>query len=331
MIGFFKERNSFQFPAFLLLFLALKAMFIGAAPPAGGFHDPGGLLVPALNQRLLPSLAPGFITALSLLLQVGVALYANATLNNRRMFAQRHALAATSFILFTALFPGTNLQLPVLLVLPLFVAAFSQVTLLYNSSQVRGTIVNAGMLAGLGYLLYHPFVFVLPACFIGLSYMRPFRLADWLLMLLGMLTPLYFVLAGEFITGHWLPARHLPRFVLPDDIQAPNAYWWMAMAAALVWLIAAIGAWQGQLRRMVIQGRKNWYTLLMMGLFCLPGIFIPEGNHYGMLALMAFPLGGLLASAFSSDRKGVGQLVLFWLVVIIIATVSWGWLQGAMQ
>lgn len=308
----------------------MKLVYVGEILPIGGYADPGGLLVPFINKKMVPVFHARFIPVFSLLMLLGSAIYANLVVNNRRMFGQRHALLALSMLLFTGLFPGTNLQLPALLLLPLQIGIFSQLTQLYQTPHPRSVIFNVGMLAGLGYLLYHPFVFLLPGCFIGLAYMRPFRLAEWLLLLISMFTPLYFILAGEYLFDNWYPQRHLIHFPVRSLAVNLGAYWWTAIGVIILWLLAAFSAWQVLLRRMVIQGRKNWYSLLMMALFALPGIVIPFGNHNSMLTLLAFPLSGLLSNAFATDKKSIGQLLLFWLIVLAIAVVTWGWQTGKM-
>lgn len=308
----------------------MKLVYVGEPLPAGGYPDPGGLLVPFINKKMVPVLHSRFLPVFSLILLLGSAIYANLIVNNRRMFGQRHSLLALSILLFTGLFPGTNLQLPALLLMPVQIAIFSQLTQLYQTQNPRSVIFNVGMLAGAGYLLYHPFVFLLPGCFVGLAYMRPFRLAEWLLLLISMFTPLYFILSGEYLFDNWYPQRHLIHFPVQSLTFKLGAYWWTAIGVILIWLMAAFSAWQLLLRRMVIQGRKNWYSLLMMALFAIPGIVIPFGNHNSMLSLLAFPLSGLLSNAFATDKKSIGQLLLFWLIVLAIAVVTWGWQTGNM-
>jgi hypothetical protein len=330
VIAYFRERSTFQVPVLVLLTLALKAGFGSAAVSSPGYEAIGGLLTRFILANWVPVLRPGFLQVLCTLLLFGSALYANYITGNRRMFTQRNMLVALSMLLFTSLFPASNMHLPALIMLPVFITIFAQITLLYQTQNPRSKIINVGLLAGLAYVLYHPFIFVLPACFIGLSYMRPFKPSEWLLLLVGMLAPLYFVMAFQFLTNHWQPQQHLPAFFGSAVHWKAGPYWWTAIAFTVFWLAIAVGKWQGQTRRMVIQGRKNWYTLLIMGLFCLPGLFLPAGHHHGMLVLLSFPLGTLLANAFGGEAKGIGPLLLFWVLAIVIAVVSWGWKNGAM-
>lgn len=304
--------------------------YIGYQLPEGGYGQPGGLLAQWINEQLVGQYSQPFLNVLSLLMLLGSAFYANVVANNRRLFQHRSLLVAVCILLFCSLFPGSNVELPALLVLPLIIGCFAALTRLYQTDQARSHIVNAGILAGLSYLLYHPALLLIPACFIGLAHMRPFRPAEWMLLLVGLLTPAYFVLAIEFLTDHWQPTRHLPhlqgtRLAVPHTL-----YGWVAAGIAVLWLLLGFASWNQQTRRKVIQIRKNWYTLLFMGMLLTPAMLLWPDHLYGVLALLSFPVGCLLASAFAAEGKGIGQLLFFWLLIIGIAMVGWGWKSGSM-
>lgn len=329
VIGYFKERSSLQVPALLLLAVLLKVGYLSAPLPSPAFVADGGLLSHWLNTHAA-QIHHGVLRVLGMLALLASVIYAGFVTGNRRMFTQRHVLVATAMLLFSSLFPVANLALPALLVLPMLIGVFASLTRLYQSEHTRTNIMNAGLLAGMAYLLYHPFVWWLPGCFIVLAFMRPFRLAEWVLLLLAIFTPAYFVLAIEFLTDNWHPQQHLPslgKALLPVNI---SWYWWLAVGMAIVWFLISFAAWQQQTRRMVIQGRKNWYSLLLMGLVAMPGLFFSQQNMPGMLVLLTFPAGCLLANAFAGENKGKGQLLFFWLLIIVVAIVGWGWKNGMM-
>ncbi len=331
MIGYFKERSSLQVPALIFLGFLLKVGYVSHhATDSSPLPEVGGLLPGWLQSNVLPVVRPGFANGIALLLLFGSAIYANVVASNGRMFNQRHLLVALSVLLFTSILPPTNTPSAALIILPLFIAIFEQITKLYATNKARPAIVNAGILTGLCYLLYHPFVFLVPAVFFGLGAMRPFKLAEWLLLLLGIFTPLYFALAIDFLSNNWHPARHLPHFVIGPVSRRLGLYWWTTIGTIIIWLFSSISGWQNQSRRMLIQARKNWYILQIAAVCCIPGIFIPAGNAPEMLTLLAFPAGVMLANAFTNEEKGVGQLLFFWFIIIVIAFVSWGWKNGGM-
>ena len=161
MIGYFKERNSFQVPALLFLTLAFKLVFVYHPNPDVA-SQPGGLLAPWLARSVFPVLNPTFAATVSVLIIFLSALFANYLLVTCRMFSRNNLLVALSMILFTSLFPSSNQISAATLLLPLLILLFRQITRLYNSSKARPIIINIGMLTGAGYLLYHPFIWLLP-------------------------------------------------------------------------------------------------------------------------------------------------------------------------
>lgn len=322
VVGYFKERNTFQVPALLFITLALKLTFINH-PATDTLSQPGGLLADWLSHSIFPKLHPGFLASLGIVIQFLSALYANSLLAAYRMFSKSNLLVALSMLLFTSLFPASNQFSATTLLLPLLILFFQQIARLYNAPRMRPVIINIGMIMGFGYLMYHPFIWLLPCCFIGLAGMRPFRIAEWLLLLLGILTPVYFLLSYEFISGQWNPGQHILRWHLPGRLPQPGLLWWIGIGAAAIWLMAGISGWQTQMRRMLIQGRKNWYQLIFIGFFILLMGFLPQGNLSESLTLLSFPAASLASNAFFNKEKSLWPVLLFWLLVIAAAMVGW--------
>ncbi|MES2646146.1 MAG: hypothetical protein V4717_04670 [Bacteroidota bacterium] len=321
MIAYFKERNSFQVPALLFVTLALKLVFI-YHPNTETLSQPGGLLSEWLSNDILPGLNPTFVTVVSLLILFLSALFANYLLVSCRMTGRNNLLVALSIILFTSLFPTTNQMSAATLLLPLIIVLFRQITRLYNNAKVRPVIINIGMLTGAGYLLYHPFIWLLPCCFIGLAGMRAFRITEWLLLLLGFITPAYFLLSYEFLSNQWAPKAHLIDWQVYHKFPFTNPYWWAAIAVLAIWILAAVPIWQQQMRRMLIQSRKNWYQLIFMGIFILPMAIFPVGNASEALTLFSFPAASFAANAFTGERTTLSVLFI-WLIIAMIGVASW--------
>lgn len=325
MIGYFKERNSFQVPALLFLTLLLKLVFINH-PQFDVNSDPGGLLPQWLSHDIVPELNATFLAAVSIVVLFLSALFSNYLLISCRMFGRNNMLVAFSMVLFTSLFPASNQLSATTVLLPLLIMLFRQVTRLYNNQKVRPVIINIGILMGTGYLLYHPFIWLLPCCFFGLAGMRAFRINEWLLLLFGILTPVYFLLSYEFLTDQWDPYQHLLHWHLYKQFPPITPFWWASIGVAALWVIAGISGWQHQMRRMLIQSRKNWYQLLMMGIFIIPMGIFPTGNLSEALTLLAFPVGSLVSNAFLGE-KNTPTTLLFWIIMITIVTSAWAYVR----
>jgi hypothetical protein len=243
------------------------------------------------------------------------------------MFSRSNMLVALSVLLAASLLPQSAALSAALCMVPVQIFLFGFTTRLYNQTAPRTSIINIGLLAGLGTMLYHPFVWMVPACFMGLAGMRPFRLNEWLLLGAALLTPLYFVLSFEYVFEGRQYMRHIPRFDL-ELPQALNATHITILVVAAIWLIAGITSLQGNLRRMLIQSRKYWYHLVFTGLWLLPGIFVSGSNMAGGLVLLIFPFAGLAANAFVSKERSVPQILLFWMIAVAIGAAQWAFSTG---
>ncbi len=325
MIAYFKDRNSFQVPALLFVALALKLVFINY-PHYDAGSQPGGLLSQWLSLKVMVWLNPAFAATLSQIIIFLSALFASYLLISCRMFGRNNLLVALSILLFTSLFPASNQLSPATLMLPLSILLFRQVTQLYNRTAARPVIINLGMIAGLGYLLYHPFAWLIPFCFVGLAGMRPFKITEWLLLLAGIITPAYFLLSYQFFTDQLHVKEHFISWNYYSQFPHFSMYTWIAAAAALIWILAAIPLWQGQMRRMLIQSRKNWYQLMFMGIFILPMALVPKGNIAETITLLSFPAGSLAANVFQGENK-LFPLILFWVLIACIGVAAWGFIH----
>ncbi len=317
-------------PVLFLIALALKFSFISSPllpmPPSSG-----GLLEKWIYFGWWKVLNPTLLAIFTILIIFLSGLYLNFLLNNKRMFPKNHLLTALTFVIFTSIFPGLQHMHPGIIMMPVLLLLFHYLSMLYNTAHPRTTVVNIGLIVGTGTLLYHPFWWMLPCCFWGLALMRTFKLNEWVLLLVSFTVPGYIVLAYEYLTNQWNPMAHWP--VWNPQTQWPsflNEYWVAAILLALIWVISGFSQWQVASRRMLIQTRKNWYVLILFGIFTLPILFFPKDNLYEGLSLLLLPVSAIASNAFLGDSKSSVKTIFFWLLMIAAALFSWATLNNKM-
>ena len=125
-------------------------------------------------------------------------------------------------------------------------------------------------------LLQFPSIILFFWLIFALMVMRSVRLNEWLICLLGVTTPYYFYAAYLFFSDNW----SWQHFLQPIDIAlpAPGQSLWLAIGSILLIIPFLIGGYfvQENLRKMLIQVRKNWSLMLIYLLFAL---FIPFLNN----------------------------------------------------
>lgn len=285
-------------------------------------YDAGQGLLPALLNRWYASGGSlGFSVFLALLLNVGSALYANSIVMGQRMFPRPSFMVAMCMVLMSSLLPEANLVTAPLLLLPLLIYIYQQITKLYNTARPRSIVYNVGLAGGIGILLYHPFAVFILAMLGGIASMRTFRIQEWLIWLLGLGTPYYLYLSWQFLKGYWQPQDQLIILHLSVKHFSRDVYSLIAGGMALVWTIIGIAAWQPNLRRLLIQQRKNWALLLLFVFIAAFLLFWKTSDAADSFALVVFPFSCFAAAAFVFPKKLLWPTILFWLVVVAVVLI----------
>ncbi len=325
MIDFFRRNNTFHIPVLALLAFVIKFSYFGINPALQNptYKKVGGLLDPFLYETLYKKLDTLFVNGIALLILLGSAVYLNQILTSRRMFQRSHMLAGLSFILFTSLFPvGFGLNAGIVL-LPVSILLFQQMTSLQNAQTPLGVITNMGLICGVASILYHPFWWMLPCCLVVLGQIRAFRWKEWILLILTFLTPFYFAIAFQFLTDQWNPRAFLPTWKPYYSLEAPDTFWIAGIALSILWAGIGFVRWQSGNGRMLIQARKNWYILLTIALFTLPTLFYPSGNTEEGLILLAVSVSPFAAHAFAEGKKKWPANLLLLVLLLTAGLMVW--------
>ena len=154
------------------------------------------------------------------------------------------------------------------LVLLIFAGLFN----ISNQYSIKGTVFNIGVAVGISSFIFFPSVILFLWLIFALMVMRSVRFNEWMICLLGVTAPYYFYAAYLFFSDKW-SWQHLFQ---PINIAmpSPGQSLWLAISSILLIIPFLIGGYfvQENLRKMLIQVRKNWSLMLTYLLFAL---FIP--------------------------------------------------------
>jgi hypothetical protein len=325
VVGLFKRKNPGN--AFLLLIYALILKFPIFLHPR--------VPVPASTDSYLYSRILNFLltvagtsgTAFSVLsffiLFIQASLF-NRIANHDKLFPRPNFLAGMSYILVTSLVPSWNYFSAPLLVNLLMLWVWYRMLNLYNTNQPGAAIFNIGILIGFCTMLYFPaIVFVLLMLF-ALVTMRPFRIREWIIGLIGVTAPYYFLFIILYLAGTWswhmiFPAVrfHLP--ALPVSV-------WVTISIALLVIPFIMGGFfvQNNLNKMLIQVRKSWSLLLLFLMIGAAIIFMNDDASYTNWMLTALPFAAFHASAYYFPSQKIFTLALHWLIFGYILIMSYG-------
>ncbi|SEW28728.1 hypothetical protein SAMN04488122_1590 [Chitinophaga arvensicola] len=206
--------------------------------------------------------SPLIYSSLAVLLLFLQSLLFTRIINHHRLFPRPTYLPAMCYLLFTSMLQSWNVFSPALIVNLIMLWVFTSITELYTRTSARDVVFNIGFALGVSGLFYFPSVIFCVLLLASMLIMRAFRLAEWIIALLGLICPLYLMGTYLFLTGQMTLLRKIPNigFSLPmiHDYKV-----WGAMVATLLFFVIGWLLLQRPLKKMLIQGRKIWAALVI--------------------------------------------------------------------
>lgn len=196
MLSAFRSLQPTAIAAFILLFLVMKLPLALLDQPA---------LVPVQNAWFsagyIPAGNPGWayvIAQLSLLLMAATF---NALFHQADYHEGSTMLPAVYFTLVTSLLPAFNFFSVYHILVWLSLLLFHELLRINSTESARAESYNAGFLAGTILLLLPGFWLFLPFLFVILYVLKPFRFNEFVLLFLGVLTPVYLGAGIGYLAG----------------------------------------------------------------------------------------------------------------------------------
>jgi hypothetical protein len=321
--GTFKANNPSNNFLLLLYGILLKLpVFLHSRIPQPQLID--GFLYKALLKWVQPFGVsfPFIYPAAAFLLLYTQAVSFNKMVNELRLMQKPNYLTGMSYLLVTSLFTEWNVISSPLIINTLLIWVWARMSGLYNDGSPKTTLFNIGIAIGICTFFYFPSIAFAILVVAGLAITRPFRLAEWLIALVGVITPYYFILAIAFLTDK-LKQYHFPGVAV--TYPKFNQTNWAYAAIILVLTTAVIGFLfiQQNFRRQLIQARKSWNLVFLYLLVALFVPFINAIHTFDYWILCAVPLSALMGAAFLYPSKKILPLVLHWAMVALVVIISY--------
>jgi hypothetical protein len=331
VIGLFKQKTPANILFLFVMGILIKLpIFTNPAPPPELADNAAILYREAViflrsaskNDRLLFAV----ITYFFLFTQ---ALQLNSLINKNRMMQRLNFLPATAYLIITSLMPEWNHFSAPLLVNTLVLFIFSGLFKISNQYSIKSTVYNIGVAVGISSFIFFPSIILFLWLIFALLVMRSVRLNEWLICLLGVTTPYYFYAAYLFFSDKW-SWQHLFQ-PINIALPSPGQSLWLAIGGILLIIPFLIGGYfvQENLRKMLIQVRKNWSLLLIYLLFAL---FIPFLNNtaegFENWVLIIVPFAAFHACTYLYPPQRWIPVAIFWLSILFILIYQYsgpGW------
>jgi hypothetical protein len=324
VIGIFRQKNPGNALILLVYALVLKfSLFIHPVAPT--LHPEDNYLYRLILRGLdkVFGHTPIVYSILSFLILFSQATLFNRICNHNKLLPKPNFLPGMAYILITSLLPDWGHFSAPLLVNSIMIWVYYMMMDLYNSHRPLSSIFSIGIWAGVVSLLYIPAMAFLLLVLFGLITMRPFRIREWLVGLLGFTCPYYFLFLVLYLTSHWDWKNVVPHIVFTVPAM-PTSIW---TTLGMFWLVVPfiVGGYfaQKNLSKMLIQIRKSWSLMLLWLMMAVVIILINRADSYENWIVMAVPFAGFHAAAYYYPIRKMGPLVLHWLIVAYIIAFSY--------
>jgi len=264
----------------------------------------------------LPSIV---LIVLFQLIILSQAIRLNILLSKFKMFQQISYLPAFTYIILTGLFPYWDVISSSLVANSLVIWILVKLLRLYDQNQPKTLEFNIGLIVGISILLYEPIAILIPVVLFALIIIRSFRISEWLVLIMGILLPFYFIFTYVFLSGNLSDFRHfLPKLDWKNPLVQPELNVILALLVMGVQLIAGIFYWQQEQVRFIIQVRKYWGVLLLVLILTLfqPIIFSVQALYAS--AIVIAPLACFISFGYASPKRLLLPNLLFWAAMAVI-------------
>ena len=325
MIGIFKQKNPANLLVLLVMGIGIKLpMFLHPQQPV--IREEDGILFNGLLRYTvsLSASMPWFFPVVTFLLLFVQAVVLNRFINNQRMMTKPSYLPGMAYLLITSLMPEWNIFSAPLLINSILLFILSSLFSIYNQPNARGTIFNIGVALGIsGFLLISSLTFIV-WILLALAVMRPFRLNEWLICLLGITTPFYFYAIYTVVDGVWGWNEFVPRITL--GVPKLKQSVWLAGSVFLIMVPFLTGGYyvQENLRRMLIHVRKGWSLLLLYLLAALLLPFVNTSDTFENWIMAMIPMAAFHGCTYFYSGWNVYPRLLFWLIVAFVLAYQYG-------
>ena len=322
MVSLFKDRSPVTIIWLFLLSLVVHShLFVGFSGVNADRND--GLLSIWLKQNVEIFTGPFAILLFHAIIIIE-ALRLNHLFTDHRMYSKQNYLAAMVYILLSGIFREWTAITPALLDNLLVIWFFAMTVKLYNNNNPKALLFNIGLVIGISILLYHPSALLILVAFFAVMIVRPFVITEWVVLLMGVLAPYYFLATYLYLTDriHTF-VNYVPDWGLNVPLSYVTVPLFVTIGLIVILLIIGLIYWQVENRRLLIQVRKNWVVLLVMLIVMLPVPFVNEGAGIESLFLWIVPASPFIAKGFLAPKKNTLPNLLFWSLLALAILKNW--------
>lgn len=268
--------------------------------------------------------SPFLITFFAAVNLFGQAIFVNRIANRHHLYPKATYLPALTYILVTSLFEDWNYLSAALISNWLLLAMLSAMLQLYSAGDVRKQIFNIGCFISITAMLVFPNIIFIALLLLSLAILRPFKVAEWLVGLLGLLTPFYFLAGILYLTNDLVLLKRMVAigFSIPKHIERPELVITSFSMIGLM-LIAGIFYLNNFMGRMLFQNKKWWWVVIASFVISIAAGIFTVAKGYNQWMAVLIPATFIIANVWFEERKKWITTIFFYLFVAVVIFAQW--------
>lgn len=268
----------------------------------------------SINIAFINNLDKFWLAMIGFVVVLGVA-YMIFFINEKfKLLYQTTTLPSVIYVLLTSGIM-VNLGFDYLLVSVFIVAiAIERLQMAINDIKSNHALFDFGMLITLSVAIYPKFIFLIAWALCVLFFSGRSTLKDIMALLLGLLTPMLFILFYYFWTNR-LPQLYeifVNNLMVGERIHQLPSIEIVRLGMLLFLLLVALYNLSLKYSVLIVSHRRGILALVSMLIFLSATLFIVPGNYYDFMYMIALPLSFIYAQYFLTQRIVIiGNLMFF--------------------
>lgn len=248
------------------------------------------------------------------------SLWINRIASEYKLFPQATFIPAATFILVSSLFLEWNtLSAPMLATWPILFVINNMIRMPITSTPQK-LLFNSGMFVALASLIYIPSILFALYLIWSLILLKSIRIKDIVLILVGLLTPIYFTIGLAYIfEWNWLlklPLIKISFIPIKEIINNPNYLPSIIIFISLI--ILGIFRLNQMMDSMLESTKTAWWNLIIVFIFGFVIALFPISNEHSSWYFLLAPSSLLIASIWNYKEGKWLKIGAFWVLFFFI-------------
>lgn len=254
----------------------------------------------------------------------GTTIYLNLLLNRYEVLYKNTFIPALICTLFVSCIPEIIMFHPVHVVNIILLLIISRLFPIYKSEFPVSALFDCGFLAATASLIYFPAFIIIPLLLTAQIFLRNFRIKEWLITLVGILLPYFFVSIFLFwnheLIGFWKNYFAMFKILRPEFVSSVTIQEKILGFSILALLLFSLVKLRLNFRKNVVRTRNNQLVLFIMLLFGAGWLLLTEKIEYIHLVFFMIPCSVFCSYVFVAAKRKIWiyEYILWGLVILII-------------